>query len=148
MRPSEIFATPGKDAWFSAALACFFQRTTRSTIIRSIFGAIGADESELMRLLKDVVEDREVDDDRIREIAAGVAPHLPLPRGPKVSSASAAYEFICNPELSFKIPSCRHPTYEKRAAEYINPLTAAIRLEFNQRVSIRDRRSAGLSGST
>jgi hypothetical protein len=101
-------------------------------VIASMFASIGVDGSELIRLLESVVEGREVDYQRIVDGAAVIASRLSVARGPKVSAASAAYEFLLNPEFEFSIPQCRHPTYRYRSAEYINAMTAATRLEFDE----------------
>jgi hypothetical protein len=46
-----------------------------------------------------------------------------------VSAASAAHEFLLNPEID--LSAARRPVaYQDRAAEYVDPLTAATRLEF------------------
>src|ERR1700730_582177 len=63
-----------------------------TSIIETIFDDASLKESEFIGLLKSVVEGREVVWRRITEIAAAVAPHLSIPRGPKVSKASATHE--------------------------------------------------------
>jgi hypothetical protein len=103
-----------------------------STVIESMFASVNVDECKFMRLLEDAVDNDEIDYQRITDSATVIASRLSVARGPKVSAASAAYEFILNPEFEFSIPQCRHPTYPYGRAEYINALTAATRLEFNE----------------
>jgi hypothetical protein len=106
------------------------QAQNESTIIGSIFGATDIFEGEFMHLLKRATEGRQVDYQRITDIAASIAPYLPANRGPKVSAASAAHEFLLNPEID--LSAARRPVaYQDRAAEYVGPLTAATRLEFD-----------------
>lgn len=58
-----------------------------------------------------------------------ISSHLSLPRGPKVSTASAAHEFLLNPEI--ELPRKWRPAaYRNRTAEYVNALTVATRVEF------------------
>jgi hypothetical protein len=105
------------------------QAQNESTIIGSVFGATDIFEGEFMNLLELVAEGQQVDYQRITDIAASIAPHLPANRGPKVSGASAAHEFLLNPEID--LSAARRPAaYQDRAAEYADPLTAATRLEF------------------
>lgn len=105
------------------------QAQNESTIIGSIFGAIDMFEGEFMHLLKLAAEGQQVDYQRITDIAASIAPHLSANRGPKVSAASAAHEYLLNPEID--LSAARRPAaYQHREAEYVDPLTAATRLEF------------------
>jgi hypothetical protein len=105
------------------------QADNESTIIRSIFGLTDIFEGEFMHLLKLVSEGQNVDYQRITDIAASIAPYLSPNRGPKVSAASAAHEFLLNPEI--ELSAARRPApYQDQAAEYVAPLTAATRLEF------------------
>ena len=65
-----------------------------TSIVETIFDDADLGASEFIGLLRSVVEGREVACPRITEIAAAVAPHLSIPRGLKVSAASAAHEFF------------------------------------------------------
>jgi hypothetical protein len=105
------------------------QAQHESTIIGSIFAATDIFEGEFMHLLKLAAEGQEVDYQRITDIAASIAPHLASNRGPKVSAASAAHELLLDPEID--LSAARRPdAYQDRTAEYVDPLTAATRLEF------------------
>lgn len=106
------------------------QMASKSTIIASIFGQL--DDGGLMHSLARSVEVDDVSLPQIREIASSLLPHLSLRRGPKVSGASAAYEFLREYERELRLRGSRHPTYRYRSAEYVSPLTAAIRLEFKR----------------
>jgi hypothetical protein len=106
------------------------QAQNESTIIESIFAAADIFEGEFMHLLKRATEGEQVDYQRITDIAASITPCLPANRGPKVSAASAAHEFLLNPEID--LSAARRPVaYQDRVAEYVDPLTAATRLEFD-----------------
>jgi len=103
---------------------------SQTTTLDTIFTEAGLDESEFLLSLRSVVEGRAADYQRIREIAALISPCLAVPRGPRIRVESAAHEFFLNPEIGLD-PRRRRSNYRKRAAEYVSPLTAATRLEFD-----------------
>jgi hypothetical protein len=103
-----------------------------TSIIKEVFDEIGLSATEFIELLKALVEGRVVDGRRITEIAAHLAPHLSLGRGPKISAASAAHEFF--------LATIEHTTgahaYTWNALEdnFTDPVTEATRIEFDEPV--------------
>jgi hypothetical protein len=103
---------------------------TETSIIETLFDEAGLSETEFIGLLESVVEGREVDRQRIMEIAALVAPFISLSRGPKVTAPSVAHEFLL--EYGIGGPIKRRPySGRNRTEEYADPLTEATRREFN-----------------
>jgi hypothetical protein len=100
-----------------------------TSIIETIFADAGAHESEFIALLKSFAKGDKLARQRITEIAADLAPHLPTTRGRKVSAASAAHEFLL--EESFPITKLRAFTFNDSKNDFTDPLTKATRLEFN-----------------
>jgi hypothetical protein len=101
-----------------------------TSIIETIFTKADLSETEFIRLLESVVEDREADCRRITEIAAMVSPRLSLPRGPTISAPSAAHELLLDPKIGFfgrRLPGA----HQNRPAEYVDALTEATRREFD-----------------
>jgi hypothetical protein len=99
-----------------------------TSIIKTIFDDASLTESEFIGLLKSVVEGREVVWRRITEIAAAVAPHLSVPRGLKVSKASATHEFFL--EIIGELPAPRAYTWNESLGKCTDPATEATRREF------------------
>jgi hypothetical protein len=104
-------------------------KASQTTTVETIFSEADLDDSEFLFLLSSVVEGRQVDYERIREIAALISPRLAVSRGPRVRIASAVHEFFLDPKIGLS-PKRHPPGYQNRDAEYVNPLTAATRLEF------------------
>lgn len=125
------FLARPKTNWNSArSRARLLLETDQTTsIIANLFGEAGLQEHEFLDLLGCLVNRLEGDPIRLREIAVSLLPHLSLPRGPKVSAASASYEFLLNihPELRNAI----WPQDRLRGREHVDALTRAIRLEFD-----------------
>jgi hypothetical protein len=100
-----------------------------TSIIETIFDDASLTESsEFIGLLRSVVEGREVVWRRITEIAAAVAPHLSVPRGLKVSKASAAHEFFLESVVGPIEP--RAYTWNEIVGKCTDPATEATRREF------------------
>jgi hypothetical protein len=100
-----------------------------TSIIETIFDDASLNmESEFIGLLKSAVEGHEVSWRRITEIAAAVAPHLSIPRGPKVSAASAAHEFFLESVVGPIEP--RAYTWNEIVGKCTDPATEATRREF------------------
>jgi len=99
-----------------------------TSIIETIFDDASLTESEFIGLLKSVVEGREVAWQRITEIAAAVAPHLSVPRGLKVSKASATHEFFL--EIIGELLAPRAYTWNESLGKCTDPATEATRREF------------------
>ena len=83
---------------------------------------------EFIGWLKSVVEGREVAWRRITEIAATIAPRLSIPRGPKISAASATHEVLLETVAELLAP--RAYTRDPIRENYTDRWTAATRQEF------------------
>jgi hypothetical protein len=101
-----------------------------TSIIETVFDEMGLSETEFIGLLKALVEGRDVDHRRITEIAALVAPHLSVARGPKISAPSAAHEFFLASLV--RIKGARAYTWSSLEENFIDPVTKATRLEFEE----------------
>jgi hypothetical protein len=100
-----------------------------TSIIETIFDDAGQSEIELMGLLQAVCDGRGVDRQRITDIAAAVAPHISLRRGPKITAWSAAHEFLFGQDLELRLK--RGPYLGRmRAEQYVEPRTEATCKEF------------------
>jgi hypothetical protein len=99
-----------------------------TSVIETIFDDAGLDVFEFVELLKSVAEGDEAARRRITKTAALVAPHLPSPRGRKVTAASAAHEFLL--EEGVGVTGSRSYTWDPNKEDFTDPLTAATRLEF------------------
>jgi hypothetical protein len=101
-----------------------------TSIIETAFHKAGLHETEFINLLEATSKGENVDYQHLAKIAAGIAPHLSLSRGPKISAPSATLEFLLEdgaPELIKKRrPHSRH----SRSEEYCDALTEATRREF------------------
>jgi hypothetical protein len=101
-----------------------------TSIIETAFDKAGLHETKFINLLEATSNGENVDYRQLAEIAAEIAPHLSLPRGPKISAPSATLEFLLEdgaPELIKKRrPYSRH----SRSEEYCDALTEATRREF------------------
>src|SRR6185437_776904 len=101
----------------------------QTSIIENVFYEMGLDVFAFINLLKSVAETREVDH-RLAAMAAAVAPHLPTRRGPKISAASAAHEFLLeNADKSMKLGAYTWNEIEKN---FTDLATMATRREFNE----------------
>jgi hypothetical protein len=99
-----------------------------TSIIDTIFKNAKLDESEFLRSLNLAAEGNEDAYRRVTEIAADLAPHLTISRGPKISAASAAHELFLE-EVSRVDPS--RYTYRTDKEDFTDAVTAATRREFN-----------------
>ncbi len=101
-----------------------------TTIIETVFDEADISETEFLILLRSVVEGKETNRHRIREIALDLLPYLSLDRGPKVSAPSAAHEFLVEGGIEIHLNRGSNSRRD-RSAEYVDPLTRATRLEFD-----------------
>jgi hypothetical protein len=97
-------------------------------VIDAAFRDAGLGEGEFIELLKCAAEGGHVDRCRVAEIARAVTPHLKVPRGPKLSVASAAHETF----LGTMDGLVKHGYYTWNSidSEFSDALTRATRLEF------------------
>jgi hypothetical protein len=119
-RPSAVFlrAQLLLDAW------------DETSIIETVFDEIGLCGTEFIGLLKALVEGRDVDHRRTTEIAARIAPHLSVARGPKISAPSAAHEFFLTGLT--RIKGARAYTWSTQEDDFSDSVTKATRLEFDE----------------
>jgi hypothetical protein len=101
-----------------------------TSIIETIFDRAGLHETEFIDLLEAILNTEDVDYRRLPEIAAEIAPHLSLSRGPKISAPSAALEFLLENGVSELIKGKRPSSWRSRSEEYCDALTEATRREF------------------
>jgi hypothetical protein len=102
-----------------------------TSMLDQVFGKAGLNDtelSELVYLLKVFVNGGPLERDRIREIAAEVAPSLPSARGRKVSPASAAHEQLLETVEGYI--GRRGYTYSACEDDFVDEQTKATRLEF------------------
>jgi hypothetical protein len=102
----------------------------KTSIIETALDEIGLSGIEFLELLKALVEGRDVDCRRITEIAARLAPHLSLRRGPKISAASAAHEFFLAVIERNYGPHAY--TWNAHEDNFTDPVTKATRMEFDE----------------
>jgi hypothetical protein len=131
-----FLATPGRRRSAIVTRAQFLLAAwERTSIIETIFGAAGLDVFEFIEALKLAVEGDQIAWRRVSEIAASIAPHASIQRGPKVRAASAAHEFLL--EETGQLTGSRAYTWSDDKGnddrgDFTDPLTKATRLEFDQ----------------
>jgi hypothetical protein len=108
-----------------------------TSIIAEIFDEVGASQPsfkkahpnafEFVSLLESAIERREITG-QLREIAAALAPHLSISRGPKISAASASHEFLVEAVFRDKPPTFTWNAFKR---DFTDSFTRATRREFN-----------------
>ena len=68
--------------------------------------------------------------ERLIELAARVAPQLTMRRGPRISAASAAHEFLL--ENGIGVREVNLYTWDPEIGDFTDPQTRATRLEFDE----------------
>jgi hypothetical protein len=101
-----------------------------TSIIETVFDKAGLRETEFVELLEATSKGENVDKRRLAEIAAEIAPHLSISRGPKISAPSAALDFLLEGGALKFITKRRSRSRHSRSREYCDALTEATRLEF------------------
>ena len=99
-----------------------------TSIVDTIFDDAHLGQSEFIGLLKSVVEGREVTLGRVMEIAAAIARGLSIPRGRKISAASATHEFLLDEAPA--VTQVHGYTWDPITDDFCDPLTQATRREF------------------
>jgi hypothetical protein len=102
-----------------------------TSVIETIFEDAGMVEFEFIELLEAFTNGDDAAWRRISEIAAELVPHLEVPRGPKVSAASATHELFLQGATRFT--GVRAFTYSELNEDYTDPLTRATRTEFGDK---------------
>ena len=100
-----------------------------SSIVDTICCEVGLREMDLIPLLRDLVDGKPFDRKRIAEVVLKLGPALSVPRGPKISAASAAHEFILENGLPSEL-GCSAYTLSGSDGDFTDPLTQATRREF------------------
>jgi hypothetical protein len=99
-----------------------------TSIIDAIFAGTEFSAPEFLGLLESAATAGEVQMRRITEIAAGLAPVLSIPRGPKIGVASATHELVLDTFDS--VMGGRAYTWNPYDEDFSDPLTQAARKEF------------------
>jgi hypothetical protein len=92
-------------------------------VIDQIFSEAGLHEAEFIKFLESAVDGDSAVHSRLCTIAATVAPRLSVPRGPKISAASAAHELLS------EVTGCRY-TSSPDLEDFTDDFTKATRVEF------------------
>jgi hypothetical protein len=101
----------------------------KTSIVDEPFRNAGHHEGEFLRLLQTIIDGGAIDRERIRTIAAAIAPSRPRARGPKITAASAAHELFLETNASFEFPNGY--TWSDIEGKYVDERTNATRLEFS-----------------
>lgn len=127
-----------------------------TSIVDDLFSKAGSDRFEFLRLLQTLVDGGAAERERIKAIAAAIAPSLPEARGRKISAASAAHELFLQSNAYFGFPAGY--TWSDIEGECRDQRTKATRLEFDdpdfdprsarRRIKVRRTGKTGLSRST
>jgi hypothetical protein len=100
----------------------------KTSIVDELFRNAGLHEGEFLRLLQTVIDGGAINRERIRTIAAAVAPSVRRARGPKITAASAAHELFLETNSSFGLPGGY--TWSEDAGDFVDQKTQATRQEF------------------
>jgi hypothetical protein len=106
------------------------QVADESSIVDTICCEAGLRETDLLPLLQATLDGQQVDQRRIVEIVSRLGPALSTPRGPKLSAASAAHEFLLDPELPV-LAGRNAYTWSDIDGNFTDALTRATRIEFS-----------------
>jgi hypothetical protein len=100
-----------------------------TSIVDGLFHDAGLHEGEFLRLLQTVIDGGAINRERIRAIAAAIAPSLPCARGRKASAASAAHELFLETNVSLGLPAGF--TWSDVEGKCLDERTKATRQEFD-----------------
>jgi hypothetical protein len=123
-----FLANPRRKSAILARARTILTAWDQTSIVETAFVGAGLSEHEFIAVLKAFVGGDKVNQQRLTEIAAQVAPSLVIPRGPKVTAASASHEFLLEHKL--ELAQRRPHSRRDRAAENCDALTEATRVEF------------------
>jgi hypothetical protein len=101
----------------------------KASIVDELFRNAGLHEGEFLRLLQTVIDGGAINRERIRTIAAAVAPSVRRARGPKITAASAAHEQFLETNAFLGFPNGY--TWSDIEGVYVDERTNATRLEFD-----------------
>jgi hypothetical protein len=103
--------------------------SNETSIIDDLFGDANSNKGEFLIMLQTLVDGGAIDRERIRTIAAAIAPWLPRARGRKISAASAAHELFLETNESFGLQAGY--TWSDLEGECSDQRTKATRQEFD-----------------
>jgi hypothetical protein len=101
-----------------------------TSIVDRLFITANSSKEEFISSLRCVVDGVEIDYERIRTIAAAVAPSVPAARGRKVSAASATHEQLLEMQAFFGNPTGYY--WREVDDDFVDLATRVTRLEFNE----------------
>jgi hypothetical protein len=105
-----------------------FAAANETSIVDELFSNARLHEGEFLRLLQTIIDGGAIDRQRIKTIAAAIAPSRPRARGPKISAASATHELFLGTNASFGLPAGY--TWSDREEDFVDRETQATRQEF------------------
>ena len=99
-----------------------------TSIVDESFRNAGSNKCEFLSSLQTLADGGLINRERIRTIAAAIAPSLPHARGPKMSDASAAHEQFL--EMNASLGLSAGYTWSDLEGEFVDQNTQATRQEF------------------
>jgi hypothetical protein len=127
-----FLAKPGRSPWAVARkIGLLFAASNETRIIRTIFTEAGLNDSILIPLLPLAVQGNEPAIEGVLRIASMAAPRICIPRGPKVTAASAAHELFLEKHGTRRAQAY---TYSDLDEDFVDEATQATRLEFSDAV--------------
>jgi hypothetical protein len=128
----KFLASPGHHhGSISRRVAVLLAAWKETSVVETIFDTAGLDVFEFVRLLESYSAGNETEYPRLREIAASLAPHLPVRRGPKISAASAAHEFFLKNVVA-ELETRHAYTWDAYQGKCTDSATEATRREFSR----------------
>jgi hypothetical protein len=155
VRAIRFLAKPGRRSQAilrkATVLLAAWQETS---VVETIFDDAGLNEFEFIKLLELAIGGNKTVHGRICAIAGTIAPRLSVPRGRKISAASAAHEFLL--EECGSIMKSKGYTWDPSNEDFTDPWTQATRIEFgdpdfdprpaSRRVKARQRPKKTIAG--
>jgi hypothetical protein len=107
------------------------QAAEDSSIVDTICCEVGLREMDLLPLLQAMLEGKPINQERLSELGSRLGPALHTPKGPKITAASSAHEFILNPKNPVLMGGNAY-TWSEIKGDFTDPLTHATRQEFGE----------------
>jgi hypothetical protein len=131
VRAIRDLAKPDADSASALRQAQFLIQTAdESSIVDTICCEVGLRETDLLPLLRALVDGKPTEYQHLFEVLEKLGPALSTPRGPKTSAASAAHEFSLDNDLHVRL-GCGAYTLSGIDGDFTDPLTQATRVDFN-----------------
>jgi hypothetical protein len=99
-----------------------------TSVVDELFRNAGLHEGEFLGLLQTVIDGGAITRERIRTIAAAVAPTVRRARGRKIAAASGAHELFLETNAFFGLRSGY--TWSELPGDFVDPMARATRQEF------------------